>query len=142
VNRTRPRATSAEVRERLSALNSAHRRNLQAWGYPTEKLERVAALEDQADAVDALLAILTDRPGYVHDYGDLKKARLIRQTLGARLDPRQHLHARGRVSRFEYEGYFHGPPPGEKYTWKPMIVLVLSILAVLFGAAALMAAFK
>jgi hypothetical protein len=138
-NRTRARATSAEVLERLSALNSAHRRNLQAWGYPIEKLERVAQVEEQADAVDALLAILTDRPGYLHDYRDLNNARRIHQTLGpATFDPRRHLYARGKVRQFEPEGYFHYSPA----TWKTTVAGLGICLGVLIVVAALMAAFR
>lgn len=92
LNPTRPAATTAEVRQRLKNLGGVKRKRLGDWGYPIAGLDEWAARGDeQADEVDALLAIILNRADYTHDGADVAAAEKIGKKLGARVTPHAHL---------------------------------------------------
>jgi hypothetical protein len=135
-NPTRPTASSAEVGRRLSGLSAPQRRRLTDSGYSIESLRRVSEIEEQADAVDALLAIFLDRQGYTHDQADLKAATKVAHTLNAKVDPKSWLIYRkkeqstqfggfadpGRIRRSRVSGWVYGAVVGG-------IVLAILLLA-------------
>ncbi|NUR59451.1 MAG: hypothetical protein HOV87_12400 [Catenulispora sp.] len=93
-NPTRAAADSAAVQRRLKNLGGAKRQKLEDWGYPIVRLTEVAARGDrQADGVDALLAIILNRGGYVHDDADVAAAEKIAEELGAKMTPHAYLVA-------------------------------------------------
>jgi hypothetical protein len=139
-NPTRPDVTSAGALQQLDDLTRADRVNLEKWGYPVRELRRVAEVEDQADAVDALLAILLARPGYKYNDRDLKQATRVSKTLGAIVEPRVKLVQQGQVR------VFNAKPmpirePGAGRDWKgPLaglgicfgVIVVIALLVLLF----------
>ena len=132
-NPTRPTATTADVGQRLTALTAPQRRRLTDSGYSIEDLRRVADVDKQADAVDALLAIMLDRPGYVHDQADLKAAERVARTLGAKMDPKSWLVYRKKER--PSPTVRPGLKPGQNASWVPMVVLVAAVVLVIVGIA-------
>ncbi|MFL6111295.1 MAG: hypothetical protein ACJ786_08075 [Catenulispora sp.] len=127
-NPTRPAVGSAEVRQKLRNLAGAKRRRLEDWGYPVDQLAELAARDDaQADAVDALLAIILDRGGYTHDDADVAAAEKVAKKVDAKMTPYAYLVARHKAPErpsSNYQGYLK---PGQKDT------TVLGFLGIIGG---------
>jgi hypothetical protein len=142
-NPTRPPATRADVEQRLAELLPVQQKRLKEYGYNVSELRRIADIEEQADAVDALLAIVTDRKGYVHDSRDVAKAEKVAKTLGAAVSPEGHLIRRKKLEPF-YGGRYSMPKGGagaKKTVWSgPLggiaiclgVIVVIAVLFVLF----------
>ncbi|TCO53766.1 hypothetical protein [Actinocrispum wychmicini] len=114
-NPTRPAAGSTDVQRRLRNLKGAKRRRLQDWGYPVDRLAEMAGRGDaQADAVDALLAIILDRGGYTHNDADVAAAERVAKQVSALMTPYAYLVARHKAPEkpvFNIHGYLK---PGQK----------------------------
>src|SRR4051794_22235803 len=108
-NPTRPAVDSTKVRQRLRNLNGSKRRRLHDWGYPVDQLAELAGQDDtQADAVDALLAIILDRGGYTHNDADVDAAERVAKKVSARMTPYAYLVARHKAPErpaFNIHGY-------------------------------------
>jgi hypothetical protein len=131
-NPTRPAAAPAGVLQQLDGLSSRDRQNLAKWGYPIQELRRVAEADDQADAVDALLAIMLARPGYEHDDRDLKMATRVSKTLNAPVNPRAMLGKQGKVDLVSH-GRYSEASMNTKSTWRTSLAglgVVLGVIVV------------
>lgn len=141
-NPTRPRASSADVEQRIAELTPVQQKRLKDYGYKLSDLRRVCEIEVQADAVDALLAIVTDRKGYEYDLRDLSMAEKVGKTLGAQMSPGAHLMLRKKWAPF-YGGRFAMPPGARrppKNVWEtPLggILICLGVIAVIAVSAVL-----
>jgi len=102
-NPTRPTATAADVERHLAELRPVQQKRLSDYGYKLADLRRICEVDGQADSVDALLAIVTDRPGYEHDQRDLGKAAKVAKTVGAAISPEAHL-----MTRKKYKPFYGG----------------------------------
>jgi hypothetical protein len=140
-NPTRPTATSAGVLQQISGLDRRDRGNLEKWGYPITELQRVAGVEDQVDAVDALLAIMLDRPGYEHNDRDLKMATRVSKTLKAPVNPRAMLAKQGKVNVVTH-GYFSEGVAKNPGSGKTVILVFASVVLIIFLIAVVVVAFK
>jgi hypothetical protein len=108
-------ADSAAVQRRLKNLTGAKRRKLEDWGYPIARLTEVAARGDrQADGVDALLAIILNRAGYVHDDADVAVAEKIAKELGAKMTPHAYLVAQHKAPEKPVFNIHGASRPGDK----------------------------
>ena len=134
-NPTRPAATTEEVGHRLDALSAKQRRRLTDCGYSIADLRRVSEVEKQADAVDALLAIMLDRQGYVHDQGDLKAAQRVAHTLDAKMDPKSWL-----IHRKKEQPTMAVTRPSKPASWGMIAGIIGGFFALLFIVAALVVA--
>jgi hypothetical protein len=126
LNPTRPAATTAEVRQRLKNLGGVKRKRLEDWGYPIAKLDEWAARGDeQADEVDALLAIILNRADYTHDDGDVAAAEKIGKKLGALMTPHAYLVSQHKAEPLRAYNLRPGYAPGQKpmSSWWFLVIL-------------------
>lgn len=114
-NPTRPTVGSAEVQQKLRNLKGAKRQRLEDWGYPVDRLAGLAARDDaQADAVDALLAIILDRGGYTHDEADVAAAEKVAKAVDAKMTPHAYLVAQHKAPEKPAFNLFGSIKPGKK----------------------------
>jgi hypothetical protein len=141
-NPTRPHASPADVEQRIAELTPVEQKRLKDYGYNINDLRRICEIEAQADAVDALLAIVTDRKGYEYDLRDMAEADKVAKTLGATISAQTHLIRRKKyvppAGRFSMPRNARKPP---KNVWEtPLggiliclgVIAVIAVLAVLF----------
>lgn len=143
-NPTRAAVGSADVQRRLKNLAGAKRQRLEDWGYPVSRLAEVAARADQqADGVDALLAIILNRGGYVHDDADVAAAEKIAKELGAKMTPHAYLVSQHKAPEkpvFNIHGY---SKPGDKeMTWRGMAAIFGGVFAALVLVAVVVVALR
>lgn len=114
-NPTRAAVDSARMQQRLKNLAGAKRQRLEDWGYPVAKLTELAARNDaQADAVDALLAIILNRGSYTHNDADVTAAEKIAKDLGAKMTPHAYLVALHKAPEKPVFNIHGGLKPGQK----------------------------
>jgi len=142
-NPTRQHASPADVEQRIAELTPVQQKRLKEYGYNISDLRRVCAIEGQADAVDALLAIVTDRRGYEYDMRDLGMAGKVGKTLGATMSPEAHLMLRKKyvpsAGRFSMPRGARKPP---KNVWETPLGGILICLGVIVVIAVLFVLFK